>query len=189
VSTTTKLTLEQFLALPETEPASEYVCGEVIQKPMPTRLHGIIQGLIAMFVAQFLLKNPLGEAGPEIRCIFGPPEQRRTYVPDFVFITSGRIPEDDASLNGPFHGAPDLAVEILSPTDRPRRVLDKILFYLRHGVRLVWVVDPEDRTVTVYTPGNDGGQPLQGDDLLDGGDVLPGFRVRVEDLFPRRRTS
>ncbi len=181
-----KLTLDQFLALPETEPASEYACDEVIQKPMPTRVHGIIQGLIAMFVAQFLLKNPMGEAGPEIRCIFGPPGQERTYVPDFVFIAAEQLPDDEASRNGPFSGAPDFAVEILSPDDRPRRVLDKILFYLRHGVRLVWLVDPEDRTVTVYAPGNDSGQPLTGGDVLDGGDVLPGFHVAVEDIFPKR---
>lgn len=187
MATTAKLTLKQFLAHPETEPASEYVCGEVIQKTMPTRAHGVIQGLIAMFVGQFLITTPLGEAGPEIRCVFGLPGQERTYVPDFVFIKAERLPDDDASLNGPFFGAPDLAVEILSPDDRPRRVLDKILFYLRHGVRLIWLVDPDDRRVMVYTPDDGDGRTLTAGDTLDGGEVLPGFSVPVEDIFPRRR--
>jgi Uma2 family endonuclease len=186
MATTTRLTLDEFLKLPETEPASEYVCGEVFQKAMPTIVHGVIQMLLSIVVGQFVLSNRLGIAGSEIRCIFGPEGQGRAYVPDWMFIAAHRMPSDDASANGPYYGAPDLAVEILSPDDRPRRVLSKVLFYLNHGVRLVWLIDPEDRVVTVYTPEDRDGRTLATGDTLDGDDVLPGFRAPVDEVFPKR---
>jgi Uma2 family endonuclease len=73
MTTVKKLTLEQFLALEETEPASEYACGEVYQKPMPTRKHGEMQTDLVMLLAQFLLQTRLGEALTAWRCIFGSP--------------------------------------------------------------------------------------------------------------------
>jgi Uma2 family endonuclease len=188
MATTTKLTLQEFLALPETEPASEFIHGEVIQKAMPTGAHAIIQRLLSLMFSRFLLDHPVGEAGSEWRCVFGPPGGEQGFVPDFVFIAAGRLPEDEESLNGPFYGPPDLAVEILSPDDRPGRVLDKIMFYLDYGVRLVLLLDPRERSVRVYTPdARPRPKLLASGDTLDGGDVLPGFTVTVDDLFPRRR--
>ena len=181
----TRLTLEEFLALPDTKPASEYVCGEVVQKAMPTRAHGIVQAKISHRVYNLLEQRPLGEAGSEIRYVFGPPGHERGYVPDFAFVRAERLRPDD-DLNGPFYGPPDFAVEILSPEDRPGKVYAKIAAYLRYGVRLVWLVDPEDRTVTVSTPGEDV-RVLESGDTLDGGDVLPGFSVAIDDIFPEIR--
>ena len=111
MTTTGTLTLEQFLALPETEPASEYIDGEVVQKTMPTWGHGVIQRLLSFVLTVYLRTHPAGDAGSEIRCIFGPPGAERTYVPDYVFVVAARL-QGEA---GPFRGAPDLAVEILSP--------------------------------------------------------------------------
>jgi Uma2 family endonuclease len=184
--TMTGLTLEEFLKRPETKPASEYECGEVFRKPMPTRIHGVIQMLLSIVIGQFVLKHALGEAGPEIRCVFGQAGRGRAYVPDFVFISAGRLPANGGTENAPFHGAPDLAVEVLSPDDRPGRVLRKVLFYLAHGVRLVWVVDPKDRAVTVYAPDDFDGRVFKTGDTLDGGDVLPGFSAPVDEVFPQR---
>lgn len=185
MATNTRISLREFLARPETEPASEYVCGEVIQKTMPTRAHGITQARLSHAVYTLLDTHDLGEAGSEIRYIFGPPGQERAYVPDFAFVRAERLPAD-AELNDSFHGAPDLAVEILSPADRPGRVHEKVDFYLRHGVRRVWLVDPEERSVRVCVPDEDV-RTLEAGDLLDGGDLLPGFSVAVADLFPRVR--
>src|SRR5262249_51391545 len=75
-----------------------------------------------------------------------------------------------------------LAVEVLSPNDRADRTQRKITDYLNTGVELVWVVDPEDRTVTVYRPTN-GPQVLHEQDEVSGEDVLPGFRCLVVDFF------
>ena len=181
MTTRTKLTLDQFLKLPETKPAREYVDGEVLKKPMPTGWHGLVQGLLSLVVNLFLRRQPVGFAGSEIRCIFGPPGRERAYVPDFIFIAAGGA--DRVLTNGPVRHAPDLAVEILSPDDRPGRVQRKIRFYLANGVRLVWVVDPEARSVTVWTPASSS-RTLSEDDTLDGADVLPGFAVVVRDILP-----
>ena len=80
--------------------------------------------------------------------------------------------------------APDLAVEVLSPSDRPRRVLDKVGDYVDSGVRLVWVIDPLKRQAVVYRTATEG-RFIDADGALEGEDVLPGFRCALADLFDR----
>jgi Uma2 family endonuclease len=80
-------------------------------------------------------------------------------------------------------GPPDLAVEILSPDDRMIKVMAKVEFYLANGVRLVWVINPEARTVIVMSSPTES-RTLHEDDVLDGGDVIPGFSVPVRDILP-----
>ncbi len=184
-ATRPRLTLEQFEARRDTKPASEFVCGEIFRKSMPNPMHAVIQNIVSFLLRRFIMRAGRGEVGSEWRCTFGPPGDIRSYVPDLVYITEERVPAD---LGEPFRAAPDLAVEILSPNDRPGRLLRKVLFYLRHGVRMVWVIDPKRRSVTVYTPDADERELVAGD-TLDGGDVLPGFRVPVTDLFPRERVA
>ena len=176
-----KLTLEAFLEMPETRPASEYEDGEVCQKPMPTVVHGVIQSLLAFVFILYARERGRGIAGSEIRCIFGPAGRERAYIPDVIFIADA--PPGVGAANGPWQGAPDLAVEILSPDDRMTRIRRKVRFYLENGVRLVWLVDPEDRTVTVVTSLAGSTTLSEGEDL-DGGDVLPGLRVRVREILP-----
>ncbi len=183
-ATTAKLTLEEFLRRPETEPASEYEDGVVCKKPLPTSWHGVVQRLLSFVFTLYLRDHAIGDAGSEIRCIFGPPGHERAYVPDYVFVVG--VPPGFAPTNGPYRGAPDLAVEILSPDDRMTRVRRKVRFYLENGVRLVWLIDPEDRTVTVLTTPA-ASTTLSEEDELDGGDVLPGFRVRVGEFLPPTR--
>ena len=183
MTTKPKLTLDEFLALPETEPASEYVCGEVIQKPTPTFAHSLLQAFFVVVLSQFLRTSGLGwRVGPELRCVFGPPGRERPYVPDVVVISRERLPEGDTRRVVPFRAPPDVAIEILSPDQPMGRFTDKIDFYLRHGVRLIWVVDPPAETVTVHAPDADP-VTLTVDDTLDGGTVLPGFTVAVADIF------
>ena len=176
-----KLTLEQFLALPETKPGCEYIDGEVAQKTMPTTAHIVIQRLLSFVFTLFLRDHPLGEAGPEWRCIFGPPGAEQARLPDFAFVSWAHLSGD--AWNGPHRGPPDLAVEVLSPDDRPGAVAAKIVFYLLHGVRLVWLIDPDERTVQVFTADGES-RVLHDEDTLDGGNVLPGFAVHVRDILP-----
>ncbi len=85
-----------------------------------------------------------------------------------------------------YKAPPDLAVEIVSPFDSPRQIRRKAALYLRAGTRLVWVVYPDERFVDVYRP--DGTvATLEGEDTLDGGEALPGFRVTVGEVFARLR--
>ena len=177
MAATAGLTLEQFLEMRETKPASEYACGEAFQKPMPDVPHSAIQGFLTVVLFPFLTQKGLGRVFPELRCIFGPPGRERTYVPDLVYVARERLPSER-----PLHAAPDLAIEILSPDQHMAHFLDKIQFYLLYGVRLVWVFDPATATVTVQVPGEEA-RILGAGDTLDGGDVQPGFSVAVDDVF------
>jgi len=170
-----RLTLEQFNTQPDTKPASEYVCGRVYQKPMPRTEHAAIQLYFGVILFPFLARTGLGRALSELRCIFGPPGNQRTYVPDMCVVA--QMPREPY-----LYRAPDLAIEILSPDHHRALFLDKIQFYLLNGVRLIWIVDPETRTIAVEAPATEG-QVLGEGDMLDGGDVLPGFGVAVDDIF------
>jgi Uma2 family endonuclease len=182
MATTTKLTLDEFLAQPETKPYREYACGEVYQKPMPDLDHSRLQLFLAVLIRQFLAGSPMGVVAIEWRCVFGPPGMKRAFVPDVVFATHERraVPGENARVF--LWTAPDLAIEVLSPDQPAGEFADKVLFYLLHGVRLLWVVDPAIRTIRVYRPSEDV-VLLQEGDTLDGGDVLPGLRLPVDRIF------
>lgn len=181
MATRAKLTLEEFLALPETKPGSELVDGEVVQKTMPSTDHTIIQRLLSFVFTLFLREFPIADGGTEWRCIFGPPGEERARLPDFALVLRERL----RGIRGdePFHGAPDFATEILSPDDRMSDALDKVRLHLEFGVRLVWLIDPRTRTVLVWSVW---GSPRQfgEDDTLDGGDLFPGFSTPVRDILP-----
>ena len=183
MSVTTRLTLEEFLALPETKPGSEYIDGDVVQKPMPTTDHAIIQGLLSLVFGLFLREKPVAIGGPEWRCVFGPPGGERGRLPDFALVLRERL--RDTRGDGPFFGPPDLAVEVMSPDDGMSDVLDKVRFYLENGVRLVWLIDPATRTVMVWSSWGAARLATE-DDVIDGGDVLPGFSTPVRDILPPR---
>lgn len=178
-----RLTLEEFLALPETEPASEFICGEVFQKPMPDTPHSLLQPYIWMLLFQFVTARNLGRVGTEWRCIFGPHMAQRAFVPDIVYASYDRMPRGDARTHRYLRTAPDIAVEVSSPDHHGSRLAAKVQFYLRHGVRLVWLVDPSTEEIFVYSPNQDEAIVLRPGDALTGGDVLPGFEAAVADIF------
>jgi Uma2 family endonuclease len=178
------LTLDQFLCQPEVKPAREYEDGEVVQKPMPSIWHGVIQRLLSVVFSAYFSRRPDADGGSEIRCVFGPAHWPRSYVPDYVVVL-------DAAARGffgnrGFGAAPDLAVEIRSPDDRPGARERTVAFYLAHGVRMVWQIDPELRTVVVRLPG---GEPRRFTEagVIDGLDVLPGLGVPQRDILPATR--
>ena len=105
----------------------------------------------------------------------------RAWLAAAAFVVAARVPVLPA--RGYFDGAPDLVVEVTSASDRYGEVHDKALEWIGAGARIVWVVDPMVRCVTIHRRN---GEPCvaHGDDLLEGGDVLPGFGVRVSELFP-----
>ncbi len=184
MTTTTTLTLDDFLEFPETKPAREYVCGEVIRKPMPSYAHFLIQGFLVTLLQQFLERAHLGVAGPELRCTFGSVGRRRSLVPDVAFIAWDRLPPGDARKVAHFDAPPNLAIEVLSPRQSVGRMVDKAHFYLRHGVQMVWIVDPAKETITVLAVDTDP-VTLTSGATLDGGEVLPGFCVELSAIFAR----
>jgi Uma2 family endonuclease len=144
------ISLEAFLALPETKPASEYVDGTIIQKPMPKGKHSLVQGESVMTINTVLKQPKIALALPELRCTFG----GRSTVPDIAVFTWARIPKDETGdIANNFDAAPDWTIEILSPEQTPTRVTKNILHCLEHGAAMGWLIDPDDRSVVVYPAG------------------------------------
>ncbi|MBI4568389.1 MAG: Uma2 family endonuclease [Planctomycetes bacterium] len=175
------VTPEEFLAM-ENEECFELVDGQLMERHM-----GAESSMIGMTLgAELVVYNKKTGAGflfgpdTNYRCFPGRPATMRK--PDVSFIRRGRLPNDQAPL-GEIKIAPDLAVEVISPNDRYEEVDAKVDEYLSAGVPLVWVVNPRSRSVRVHSaPG--GMHYLRESDLLGGGEVLPGFSLRVADLFP-----
>lgn len=178
---TKTMTLDEFLELPETEPASEFVCGRIIPRPMPTWFHSRLANRIGAFFEFYFMKHDEGYANVELR--HAAREEGRSYLPDVSVTTwSKSNPSLAERRQKAIEVEPDIAVEIVSPDDRPARIADKLAFYLRTGVAIVWIVDPDDRTVSVYRPGEPA-QLFRGGDVLDGSPVLSSFELPVDDLF------
>jgi Uma2 family endonuclease len=149
--------------------------------PPPGFRHGEIVLRITVPASTFIWTNGLGrttgaETGFRLR---RDPDTVR--APDFAFVARGRItPEMDQSRY--LDLAPDLVVEVMSPSDSDRALAAKVRDYLDAGVRLAWVVNPQTRTLAVHRPGR-GHLLLRESDELSGEDVLPGFTCAVGDLF------
>jgi Uma2 family endonuclease len=141
------LTLEAFLELPETKPASEYIDGEVIQKPMPQGEHSTLQGELIIVLNGQLRTPPVARAYPELRCTFG----GRSVVPDVVVFQLDRIPRRaDGRIENVFLIAPDWTIEILSPGQSSTKVVRNISHCLNHGATMGWLVDTEEGVIFVY---------------------------------------
>jgi Uma2 family endonuclease len=167
------------IVLPTTEPETEWLLGEAVQKVSPFRDHARLQG--ALTSALLAWAEGRGEVGPEWRFRLAPPgEVRRPLVPDIAYVSNDRLAAlSDEDLQAP-PIAPDVAVEILSRDDQPRHVAHKIAVYLAAGSTLVVIVQPADRTVTLHDA--HGARVLRGDDLI-AHDALPGFSLAVGSLF------
>ncbi|MGB8698665.1 MAG: Uma2 family endonuclease, partial [Thermosynechococcaceae cyanobacterium] len=140
------LTLTEFLDLPETEPASEYIDGEILQKPMPKGKHSHLQLSLSLAINQAASNARIAYAWPELRCSFGD----RSIVPDIAVFEWEHIPFDtDGEVPNDFFIPPDWLIEILSPDQSPNRVTNKILHSLKHGTQLGWIMDPSDRSILV----------------------------------------
>jgi Uma2 family endonuclease len=143
-----QITLEEFLALPDTKPASEYIDGEIIQKPMPQGQHSVIQKKLLLTIDPILSDAGIGQAFLELRCIFG----GRAVVPDVVVFEEANISYDD---NGDIVNVvsipPDWTIEILSPEQSTTKVLKNINHCLAHGTQMGWLIDPTDRSIFVIS--------------------------------------
>lgn len=148
-SPTSVISLEEFLALPETQPASEYIDGQIIQKPMPKGRHSRLQGALVTAVNQAAEAEQIALAFPELRCTFG----GRAIVPDVAVFAWARVPFSEADeVPDDFFLVPDWAVEILSPEQSPTKPIDKLVHCIRQGGQMGWLVDADERAVTVFLP-------------------------------------
>ncbi|MBE9079039.1 Uma2 family endonuclease [Romeria aff. gracilis LEGE 07310] len=174
-----KLSLEKFLELPETKPASEYINGQIYPKPMPKGKHSRLQTYLAAEINRVSESQQLASAFTELRCTFG----GRSVVPDIAAFSWQRIPIDTAGeIENTFNIPPDWTIEILSPEQSSVRVIDNILFCLNHGTELGWLIDPQERLVVIFRPGK---QPeiRQDEDELSVLSLLSNFQISVSVIF------
>lgn len=181
------LTPDDLLAL-EAEHGARYelVNGELQDRSelqgegMPNAEHGAASARIVSELESHVRAGGLGIV--LVECGFVLSEDRSTVrIPDVSFVARTQMPGDGLP-SGYFRGGPDLAVEVVSPSDKASDLAVKIADYLAAGTQQVWVVEPNTRTVAVYRPG--GAARVYGaDDTLDGGDLLPGLALPVGDLF------
>ncbi|MGC9503626.1 Uma2 family endonuclease [Baaleninema sp.] len=141
------LTLEEFLELPENKPASEYIDGKILQKPMPQGEHSTLQGDLVSTLNGTLKSSRVARAYPELRCTFG----GRSIVPDVSVFQWERIPRrPDGRVENIFNLSPDWSIEILSPHQRQTQVIRNLLHCLNHGSQMGWIIDPEESCIFVY---------------------------------------
>ena len=175
------MSVEEFLQLPDEDPYRlELVRGQVVREPPTGALHGVVQVVLGAALHQYVSSHRLGRVMVETGYVLSRTEAT-VRGPDISFLARDRIQAGPWPLSL-IEGAPDLAVEILSPSNRAGEVAEKVADYLAAGCRLVWVVDPIRRQVTVHEPGKQATSLLVSD-ALDGGPVLPGFRLPIEELF------
>ena len=175
------MTAGELMDLPDDGKLHELSRGMLVCMSPSSYGPGRIAGRIMTRLFPFVEDHQLGECGSADTGFRLTTDPDTVRAPDAWFIRAERAPGGEEP-EGFFPGPPDLAVEVVSPSDRFRDVIAKVRDYLDAGTPLTWYFDPESRTVAVFRPG----QPvrfLDADDVLDGEDVLPGFRLPLSDIF------
>lgn len=160
----------------------ELIDGVIYDMPPAGEEHGADAGNFLGFIWTHARANDLGRVTTaETGYILHTDPDGRDVVlaPDVGFIVKARATAEPSRKYVPL--APDLAVEVVSPNDKAEEIHLKVNKYLQYGTRLVWVAYPETHTVVVHT--TSGARTLAENDTLDGGDVLPGFTLRVGEIF------
>lgn len=162
IVTSSIITLEEFLQLPETKPATEYIDGEILKKPMPKGRHSRLQSKLCMVINQVTEAQKIAYAFSELRCSFG----GRSLVPDVaVFYWSNIAFDQQGEISDNFNLSPDWTIEILSPEQRPNKVIDNILHCLQYGCKLGWFIDPDDHSILIFSSEKQP-QLFKGDNIL-----------------------
>lgn len=183
MATEARLTVQDLLRFGDDGVRRELVDGKVIEMPPHGGAHGKIAGQLYRKLAEYLEQAGGGEVmvggvGFVLRL---PSDPERVRAPDVAFVARERLPGGRLP-QGFILGTPDLAVEVLSPSDTMLDVQQRVRDYLDAGTRLVWLVAPQARTLTVYRA--DGSAHLLRDqDVLDGEDVLPGLVIPLSDVL------
>jgi len=158
----------------------ELVRGEVMELPAPTKRHGVLAFNLGRLLGNYLFQRGKGYATSNDAGVILERDPDTVRGPDLAIYEDAQTFEELHPKYGEV--VPLLAVEILSPSDRMGKVMRKVKDYLKNGVSLVWVIDPETRNVTVHRAGK---EPylVEENEELTGEDVLPDFRCRLAEVF------
>lgn len=174
------VTAEQLEQFPRDDRRYELVRGRVVPMTPVNVEHGRVVVRAGSLIAWHLQGRDAGIVGAEIGFILAT-DPDTVRAPDVAFIRRDRMPPRDA--RGFFKGAPDVAIEVLSPDDRPSEVREKVEEYLAHGVAVAIVIDPQARTVAIHRPLTPATTFRADDDVIDLEDAIPEFRCRLREIF------
>ena len=183
------MTIEEYMRRYSAEGPFEIIEGEVVPMTLHITRGARIAVRLLRMLADYVDEHDLGEVFRETPFVMSADSNwvAGSRVPDVMFVSAARLAELDTNdpdwKSKPLALVPDLAVEVSSLTDSHASVEKKIARYLGDGVRLVWLIEPETQTVTIYTPGSKQLTRLDAEDRLTGGDVVPGFEMAVAGLF------
>lgn len=179
-------TASDLSALPDDGWLYELVMGRLVRMPPPKARHGYLEARLGSALYTYVEQQGLGhvyvgETGFDVTL---PGEAVETVLgADIAFLRAERVPLDEAEDELYFGGAPDLAVEVVSPSQYRPEMNAKAWQWLQRGTRLAWVVWPIRREVDVWTPGQEAPVTLSTAEILDGREVIPGFNDALADLF------
>ncbi|NJP12284.1 MAG: Uma2 family endonuclease [Leptolyngbyaceae cyanobacterium RU_5_1] len=171
---------QEFMALPEDGGRYELVNGEVINIGNSGMEHGNIAAVLTFYLNGQIIPNKLGVLCDSSTAFTMKSGNKRS--PDLSFVSKSRLKGVKRLPKGYFQGAPDLAVEVISPSNTFEEIHNKLVEYFESGCRLVWVINPDEQSVVVYRqPQPD--KLLKITDTLDGEEIVPGFALPVAELF------
>ncbi|PAX45825.1 Uma2 family endonuclease [Brunnivagina elsteri] len=177
---TRTLTLEEFLQIAETEPASEYIDGKIIQKPMPQGEHSVLQTELPPAINLVVKPQQIARAFTELRCTVG----GKSIIPDVSVFLWNRIPrKENGGVANVFSISPDWTIEILSPDQSQTKVTKNILHCLKHGTQMGWLIDPQEQSVFIYLPDKPTIVCDEADTRLPVPEFAKDFNLTVEGLF------
>jgi Uma2 family endonuclease len=171
----------ELLYMPENGMRRELVSGELRETTLSGSEHGLITMRFSVPLGHFIQQNDLGALFAAETGFLLARDPDTVRAPDIAFVTRERL-ESTPHGSGYFPGAPDLAVEVISPSDTYSEIEEKVQAWLSAGCRLVVVVNPRNSTLKVYRTQTKVAV-LTADDFFDGGDIIPGFQLLVRNLF------
>src|SRR2546426_12423284 len=174
------VTAEELFRLSHDGVRRELVRGEVREMTPAGGQHGSTTGALHVILGHFVRKRKLGRVFAAETGFIIERNPDTVRAPDCAFVSAERLPGPVPKKYLPF--PPDLAVETTSPNDRPGKIAEKVAAWLQAGARLVWVLDPDERTLTVHRLGRPP-RTLKTGEFLEGEEVVPGFQVAVAELW------
>lgn len=176
------LTDKDFMALPDGN-RYEFVNGEAIEMGNSGAKHGYVCSLLVMALMNYVLPNKLGVILDSSTAFKMKNGNKRS--PDISFVVKERLQGLDDLPDGFLEGAPDLAIEILSPGNTVEEMDTKLVEYFENGARLVWIVNLKQHYILVYRCDREPDRLLKSIDAIDGEDVIPGFTFPIANLFQK----
>lgn len=185
MTTRTRSSLDEFLSLEETKPYLEFIDGEVVAKAMPNKVHSqLVTRLIVALGKHIEANGASASLDTELRHLFR--DTGWVFLPDISVTMKQRLRRQPAT--DPVEVMPDFAIEVLSPDDRSGVVMRRVAHYMQSGVRLLWLIDPDEEQVTVWQPG-ESPQVVTPPATLSADAVLPGFEIDTARLFGSAREA